>query len=169
MPKKIYLLIASFCLALVGFALYIQHQGWAGVLYAPCPLCILQRMAYLGIAFACLGAYFFETRKKFFHLIATVFSLFGSGVVLRHLWVIFHPTVSCGLDPLEVWINQWTIVRWFDWLLKADGLCSAQLPPVFGLSVPVWSLLCLIAVTGVLLINSRFLFGKENHLNSHLD
>lgn len=152
MLKKIYLGIALFCLTLLSFALFVQYIGWNGELYAPCPLCILQRVAYLGIAMACLGAYFSNALRRFFHVLASTFSLFGLGVVFRHIWVIFHPTVSCGLDPLEVWINQWAIVRWFDWLLKADGLCSAPLPPIFGLTVPIWSLVWLTVLTTILLL-----------------
>lgn len=147
MSKNIYLIFASCCLALVGFALWIQHIGWEGVLYAPCPLCILQRVAYLGIATACMLAYFSKAWKLWFHAIAGVCSLFGLSVVLHHMWVIFHPTVSCGWDPLEIWINQWSMVRKLNWLFQADGLCSAPLPPVFGLSVPVWSLVCLSILT----------------------
>jgi len=152
MLKKIYLAISLLCLALLGFALFVQYIGWEGELYAPCPLCILQRVAYLGVAMMCLAAYFSDVLRRFFHALASVFSLFGLGVVFRHIWVIYHPTVSCGLDPLEVWINQWAIVRWFDWLLKADGLCSAPLPPILGLTVPFWSLVWLTAITTILLL-----------------
>lgn len=160
MPKNNYFLILLLCLALVGFALYVQHIGWDGFLYAPCPLCIFQRLAYIGIAIACLFAGLLKSWQKFFHALALIFALFGLGVVLRHLWVIFHPGVSCGLDPLEVWINQWSIVQLFDWLFKADGLCSAPLPPILGLSVPVWSLIWLMILTGVLLVKGRKLINK---------
>ena len=125
MSKNIYLLVSAFCLSLVGCALFVQYIGWEGVLYPPCPLCILQRVAYLGIAKACIWAYFFQAWRRLFHGIACIFSLFGVGVALRHMWVIYHPTIFCGLDPLEVWINQWSMVRRFDWLLKADGLFNA--------------------------------------------
>jgi len=160
MSKNKYLLIPLLCSALIGFALYVQHIGWGGFLYAPCPLCILQRLAYIGIAVACVFAGFIKSWQTFFHAMALIFALLGVGVALRHLWVIFHPGASCGLDPLEVWINQWAIVQWFAWLLKADGLCSASLPPIFGLSVPVWSLTWLVILTAILLVDGKKLINQ---------
>jgi disulfide bond formation protein DsbB len=79
------------------------------------------------------------------------------------MWVIYHPTISCGLDPLEVWINQWSLVHWFDWLLKADGLCSAPLPPILGLTVPVWSLVWLTLLTIVLLFTWASFKGEKSN------
>jgi disulfide bond formation protein DsbB len=43
MSKNIYLVVSVLCLSLIGFALFLQYVGWEGVLYQPCPLCILQR------------------------------------------------------------------------------------------------------------------------------
>lgn len=147
MQKKYYLYIVALCWSFIGYALFLQHLGWEGVLYAPCPLCILQRLAYLGIAKACLLAYLLPRYRKACHALGVLAGLLGLGVSARHLWVIANPTVSCGLDPLEIWINQWSLVRWFDWILKADGLCSAPLPPVFGVTVPVWSFIWLVILT----------------------
>ena len=156
MLKKTYLALAALCLLLLSFALWLQHIGWGGELYAPCPLCVLQRLSYLGVAIACVGACFSKVWQRLFGAIAVIFSMFGLGVVVRHICVIYNPTVSCGLDPLEVWINQWTVVRWFDWFFKADGLCSAPLPPVLGLSVPFWSLIWLSLLTVTLLLELIF-------------
>ena len=161
MTRAQYLYLSFMSLGLVAFAVVLQQVGYQGVSFLPCPLCILQRVAYLGIAMACLGAYFSNALRRFFHVLASTFSLFGLGVVFRHIWVIFHPTVSCGLDPLEVWINQWAIVRWFDWLLKADGLCSAPLPPILGLTVPFWSLVWLTAITTILLLTLVSALNKK--------
>ena len=57
MHKNFYLLISLICSFLLGFALFIQHQGWLGVHYPPCPLCILQRIAFLGLFFSCINAF----------------------------------------------------------------------------------------------------------------
>jgi len=83
--------------------------------------------------------------------LATLFALFGLLVAGRHIWVLFHPDTSCGIDPLETWINQFEIVRGLPWLFKADGLCSAQLPPIFGLQLPQWSFIWFAIIFIVLL------------------
>jgi disulfide bond formation protein DsbB len=141
MSKNSYLFIFIACSCLLGFALYIQHIGWLGVHYPPCPLCILQRIAFLLIALMCLMAYCFEKTRKVFYFLALLASLSGLAIALRHQWVIAHPEFSCGLDPLEVFINQFNIVQMAPSFFKADGFCSMPLPPILFLSVPSWSLL----------------------------
>lgn len=83
-------------------------------------------------------------------------------MAVRQLWVIAHPNVSCGIDPLEVFINQIALTQSVPWFFKADGFCSAPLPPLLGLSVPVWSLIWLSILTLVLLIGLIFSFSKKN-------
>lgn len=136
-----YIYFSLTCLGLLGVALWLQHYGYSGINYAPCPLCILQRIGYLGIALTCLIAATFKPFRKIFHLGAIGFALFGFAVACRQIWVILNPTVSCGLDPLEVFINQFGLTQSVPWFFKADGFCSAPLPPLLGLSVPVWSLI----------------------------
>jgi len=141
MSKNSYLFVFIICSCLLGFALYIQHIGWLGVHYPPCPLCILQRVAFLLIALMCLAAYCFEKSRKIFYYLALLSSLAGIATAIRHQWVIAHPESSCGLDPLEVFINQFSFVQAVPSFFKADGFCSMPLPPILFLSVPSWSLL----------------------------
>ena len=141
MSKNFYLFLFIVCASLLGFALFIQHIGWQGVHYPPCPLCILQRIAFLLIALFCLMAYCFSKQRKYFHYLASLASVLGLAIALRHQWVIAHPEASCGIDPLEVFINQFRLVQAAPLFFKADGFCSMPLPPIFFLSVPTWSLL----------------------------
>ena len=152
MNKPFYFLITFICTGLIAFALFIQHHGWLGVHYPPCPLCILQRVAFLGLALCCFGAFILPKLKKIFHYLSLLFSLSGLFVALRHQWVLLHPESSCGIDPLEVFINQVDIVNTLPFFFKADGFCSQPLPPVFYLSVPDWSLLFFILFSFTLII-----------------
>lgn len=126
--------------ALVG-ALYLQHAlDWQ-----PCPLCILQRLAFIGCALLAVAA--LAARRgvcfRLFQVSTAVVALCGVAVALRHLWVKAHPAVSCGIDPLETAINTQWWVQQLPWLLKADGLCFIPLPPLLGLQLPVWSVIFL--------------------------
>jgi disulfide bond formation protein DsbB len=78
--------------------------------------------------------------RKVFHGIAILAAGYGAAVAGHHVWLLSHPTESCGIDPLEVWINQFQLANVMPWLFKADGLCSAKLPAILGLQVPEWSL-----------------------------
>jgi disulfide bond formation protein DsbB len=153
MKRSQYLLLSLLSLGLVAFAVILQQVGYQGVSFLPCPLCILQRVGYLGVALACLLAAGIGPMRKFFHGLAILAAGYGLVVASHHVWLVFHPGESCGVDPLELWINQFQIVRGLPWLFKADGLCSAQLPAILGLQVPEWSLVWFSAFLIVLIVS----------------
>ena len=140
MSQSKYIYLSLLSLGLVFFAAILQQIGYQGVSFLPCPLCILQRIGYLGIAIFCILAASFRSLRKFFHTLATFSAVYGLSVAGRQVWLLSHPETSCGIDPLEIWINQFQLAQGLPWLFKADGLCSAKLPAILGLQVPEWSL-----------------------------
>ena len=152
MTSARYIFIALLSLALVMFAVILQQLGYKGVAFLPCPLCILQRIGYLGITFFCLLAAGFNSSRKFFHGLALTSAAFGLVVAGRQLWLLANPGTSCGIDPLELWINQFQLSEYLPWLFKADGLCTAKLPPILGLEVPAWSALWFLVLLVLLLV-----------------
>ncbi|WP_114690353.1 disulfide bond formation protein B [Polynucleobacter necessarius] len=141
MTRIQHLLLSIFSLSLVIFAVILQQIGYQGVSFLPCPLCILQRVGYLVVAISCLLAASIAPLRKLFHGLAVLAAGYGLGVASRHVWLLSHPATSCGIDPLETWINQFQLANSLPWLFKADGLCSSTLPAILGLQVPEWSLL----------------------------
>jgi disulfide bond formation protein DsbB len=136
------LLIAAVSLALVGVALYLQHA----MNMLPCPLCVIQRYLFLGIAiFALIGA--FAGKIKAFTSLALLCALGGLGVVGKHLYVLAHPGFSCGIDPMETVLNKIPTATMLPWLFRADGLCEDAVDTVFGLSVPQWSAVWFVLLT----------------------
>ena len=77
----------------------------------------------------------------------------GAAVAGRHVYVLYNPSVSCGLDPVEDFVNSLPPAQWLPQAFFADGACGAKLPPLFGLDIPEWSLVWLVALalTAVLL------------------
>jgi disulfide bond formation protein DsbB len=136
------LAIAFVALALVGAALYLQHVKDM----LPCPLCVLQRYAFLCIAiFSLVGAF---TKKPVIGTsLALLSGLGGLGVVGKHLYVIANPGFSCGIDPLTTSLNKIPTATLMPWLFKADGWCEATTDTVLGLSVPQWSAIWFAALT----------------------
>ena len=141
MSKSQYLFLSLLSLTLVTFAVILQQFGYQGVSFLPCPLCILQRVGYIGIAIFCFLAVGIAPLRKLFHGLAIITAAYGLSVAAHQVWLLSHPENSCGIDPLETWINQFQLAQRLPWLFKADGLCSAQLPAILGLQVPEWSLL----------------------------
>lgn len=139
--------IALICLGLLGFALYLQIVR--GML--PCPLCILQRYAFLAVAIFCLiGAFLNPTGARLAAGLGLLGALAGAGVAAQHLWVKAHPNISCGIDPLETSLNTIPTAKMFPVLFQADGLCSADYEPIFTLSIPQWSMLWFVLIIVVL-------------------
>jgi protein dithiol:quinone oxidoreductase len=140
MTRVQYCFFSLLSIGLVAFALLLQQVGYQGVSFQPCPLCILQRVGYLGVAIFCLLAAGITPLRKLFHGLAILAAGYGAGVASHHVWLLSHPSESCGIDPLELWINHFQLANLVPWLFKADGLCSAKLPAILGLQVPEWSL-----------------------------
>ena len=152
MKRTQYLILSIFSLSLVIFAVILQQVGYQNVSFLPCPLCILQRIGYLGVAISCLLAAGIPILRKLFHGLAMLAAGYGVAVAGHHVWLLSHPAESCGIDPLELWINQLQVANKLPWLFKADGLCSAKLPAILGLQVPEWSLVWFAILLLVLLI-----------------
>jgi disulfide bond formation protein DsbB len=132
--RNLLLAIAAVSLALIGAALYLQHA--MGL--QPCPLCVIQRYLYLGIAiFSLIGA--FAHKIKTGAGLALLCALGGLGFVGKHLYVLAHPGFSCGIDPMETTLNKIPTATLLPGLFRADGLCEAAQETVFGLNVPQWS------------------------------
>ncbi|MDY0329867.1 MAG: disulfide bond formation protein B [Thiomonas sp.] len=145
---------AATALGALGGALWLQRRG-----FAPCPLCILQRMAYLGVLVFALSAIGLmrpqmQSNRQLAARVVLGFGvlsgLAGLGLAARHIWLVLHPGQLCGLDPLAAVINHWAVTQWAPWMFRADGLC-ADTPSVFGLALPFWSAAGFILTSALLL------------------
>ncbi|MFZ6726477.1 disulfide bond formation protein B [Undibacterium sp. MH2W] len=161
--KPVLLGIAAFCISLIGAALYLQIVEHM----LPCPLCVLQRYAFIAIAIFCLiGAAMPRGTRRISVGLATVSALSGIGVAAKHLYVLANPGLSCGIDPLETGLNKIVLASWWPTLFRADGLCETPYPPTLGLSIPAWSMIgfVLVGITLVFLFFTREktgMFGKH--------
>jgi disulfide bond formation protein DsbB len=136
--KSVLLTIAVACLALLGFALYLQH----GLDQKPCPLCVMQRYAFAAIALICLAsAALPRAAARAGAGLGLLAALTGAGIAGWHLWVKAHPEISCGVDPLETALNKIPSAELLPFLFQANGFCSTDYAPILGLSTPTWALL----------------------------
>ena len=136
--KPVVFLVALICLALLAVGLYMQLV----LDMLPCPLCILQRYAFALTALLCLLTIVLPINYlRAGAAAASLASITGAGIAIRHLWVKAHPTISCGIDALEVALNKIVFTNWLPTLFQADGLCTTEYEPIFGLSIPAWALI----------------------------
>ena len=141
-PRPVLFLVGVAAIVLLGAALYLQLV----LKMLPCPLCVLQRYAFALLAIVCLlGACTQAGGQRIFAGLGIASALVGAGIAGWHLWIKAHPTVSCGIDPLETSLNTIPTARLFPKLFQADGLCTTEYDPILGLSIPQWSLLWFVA------------------------
>ena len=137
--RPVLLAVALVSMILLAVALYLQHAKDM----PPCPLCVIQRYAFLfaGV-FSLLAAWGSAQSKpaKVWNVLALICALTGLGYAAHHLYVQANPGFSCGIDPMETFLNKIPTATAMPWLFQADGLCTQ---PDFwlGLSIPTWSAL----------------------------
>ena len=144
--RNLLLAIAAASIALIGAALYLQHAKDM----LPCPLCVIQRYLFIGVAFfSLIGAWMGKSAGKIKAgaTLALLCALGGLGVVGKHLYVLAHPGFSCGIDPMETTLNKIPTATLLPGLFRADGLCEAAQETVLGLNVPQWSAVWFVLLT----------------------
>jgi disulfide bond formation protein DsbB len=131
--------LAVVALALLGGALYLQVYAHED----PCPLCILQRYAYLLIAiFALAGA---ATRTwrgvRIAEILVLLASLGGLVAAAQLVWVQAKPSFGCGYDALQPIVDALPLAKLLPSVFKVAGLCETVYPPILGLLLPQWAML----------------------------
>jgi protein dithiol:quinone oxidoreductase len=152
-PRVCYGLVASASFGSVLVALYMQHgQG-----LQPCTLCIIQRYAFLFIGIAAFVAVISPVRwlRALLSAGAILVALGGAVAALRNLWVMAHPDILCGRDPVELFLNGLPTAQWYPKIFAALGLCSDPIPPLLGLPLPAWSLIGFLLLAMLLWIALR--------------
>ena len=138
------------CLACTGmmiFALYSQH----GLGLEPCPLCIFQRVAVVGLgALFLLAAIHSAGRvgRWIYAALLALVSLAGSAVSARHVWLQNLPpdqVPSCGLG-LDFMLDTFPFTEVLNMVLSGSGECAEVSWSLFGLSMPAWTLIALLGL-----------------------
>lgn len=132
--RQVLFAISSICFALIAVALYLQHI----LQMLPCPLCVIQRYMFLAIGVASLVAAISGKIREGATL-ALMAGLGGLYAVGKHLYVIANPGFTCGIDPMETFLNKIPTAEYLPWLFRADGLCEGATDTVLGLAIPQWS------------------------------
>ena len=152
-PRICYLLVMLGAALAMAAALFMQF----GRGLQPCTMCIIQRYAFVIAGFCAFFAWALPLRLFRVALVGLgiVGTLMGIGAAIRNLWVMAHPEVLCGRDPVELFLNGLPSAQWLPEVFVASGLCSAPIPPLLGLSLPAWSLIGLLVLTILLGLSLR--------------
>jgi disulfide bond formation protein DsbB len=140
LPRLVFAAILAVSIGLDLFAIYYL-QEWLGL--EPCPMCILQRYAFFGVAGVALIGALWNPRGaalKTLAVLLTVFAIAGAGVAARHSYLQHFPPKqeTCGTD-LEGLLNTLPLGEAFPKIFQGTGSCSAVTWKLLGLSIPEWA------------------------------
>jgi len=146
-PRMLFASIFLICAVALGFGLYLQavHNLLA------CPLCVVQRIAYLGAGGVALAAALHGPVRDGNLLYAAAsfgFSLLGLVVAGRQVWMISRPVFAdCGISPEEQVLNSLPLAQWWPQMFQANGDCAKVTWSFLGWSVPELSFMVFAVIT----------------------
>jgi len=152
-PRIWFLLVALFCAALLGYALYVQHADFLD----PCPLCILQRVAFMWIGSVALLAAIHNPGKVglwVYGLLLALGGVMGISVAGRHIWLQSLPpdqVPDCGMG-LNYMLETMPYSEVFTQVFYGSGECAKIDWSFLGLSMPWWTLFWYIGLTLISLL-----------------
>ena len=145
-------LIALSCLLMLAFGLYLQHV----VGLNPCPMCIVQRYALIGVMVIALLGVFLRKRGAVASSAAllALASGFGAFTAARQSWLQWYPpeVVNCGRDFYGM-VENFPLNRAIPMIFKGSGDCSKIDWTFLGGSIANWSFVafCVFAAAGLLI------------------
>jgi len=149
-PRPLYLAVALVCAALIGFAVFLQMIEHI----EPCPLCILQRYAFVTVGtLALLAAALPRVLARILAWLAILLAIAGAGVGSWHVWLQLHPPEVSACGPsLEYLVSNLPLGRALPRIFQGYGDCSNIDWSFLGLTIPGWSLAWLLALALVLFL-----------------
>ena len=131
------------CAALIAYAIYLQFV----TLLMPCPLCILQRVAFaaMGVAFLLGAVHSPKGRlgRACYGLLVLVPAAAGAGVAGRHVWLQSLPPSEvplCTSMGLEYMVEAMGPMSALSKVLTGSGECAKVDWTFLGVSMPGWGL-----------------------------
>jgi protein dithiol:quinone oxidoreductase len=141
------------CFGLIGYALYVQY----GMLMSPCPLCILQRIAFATMGFFFLLGGLHAPRgvgRKVYAVLVLIAAAAGAGVAGWHLHLQSLPADQvplCSSMGLDYMLQAFPLRDVIDKVFTASGECAKVDWTFWGISMPGWTLVCFVGLAAIAL------------------
>lgn len=140
-PRIWFFFVALACAGMLGYGLYLQHVHFLD----PCPLCVLQRLAFIWIGAVALVAAVHDPAPRVSALYGGLLGLgglAGAGVAGRHLWLqSLSPdqVPDCGM-ALNYMLDTMPFTQVLKEVFYGSGECAEVAWSFLGLSMPGWTL-----------------------------
>lgn len=149
-----YAAVTLACVAMLGYAYYAELV--LGL--EPCPLCMLQRLAFIGIGLVALLVTLIGPQGWGRWLaVAAVLpaSVWGMVTAGRHLWLQSLPADEVPDCGPGLYFMQTYGFTWLEIVREAftgSGECAEVDWTMFGLSAPAWALMAYVGLTAVMVM-----------------
>ena len=148
-PSRRLLNLAGFLASglMMAYALYAQYQ----LLLDPCPLCVFQRMAVIGLGVLFLIAGLHDpgiTGRRVYTILMGIVAAGGITVAGRHVWLQILPpseVPTCG-PGFGYLVENFPIGEALKKIFTGSGECATIDWQFLGLSMPAWVLIAVIAL-----------------------
>lgn len=139
--RSLFALMCLISAVLLGYGYYLQYV--AGI--EPCPLCIMQRLAFFAVLIICLAAAVHAPAKRGIRIYAGLSLLttgIGAAIAGRQVWLQHLPpdqVPQCG-PGLEYMLEVFPLFEALRMILTGSGECAEVDWTFLGLSIAQWSL-----------------------------
>jgi len=147
-PRIFFISIFVICLALLFFALYLEHfQGLEA-----CPLCVFQRIAYILIVLITLIGATHNPKNLFlviYKILIIIIAITGALIAGRQIWLQHLPpelVPECG-PGLDYMLNVFPFSEAIKMILAGSGECAEVKWRFISLSIAEWSLIMFVGIT----------------------
>jgi disulfide bond formation protein DsbB len=156
-PRAIFVAAFLACAGLLAFGLVLQHLEHL----EPCPMCILQRYAFVLCGLIALAAALHNAQargRRIYAALLGMAAIGGGAVALRQSWIQHFPPkfADCGADLTFV-LDSFPLAQALPMIFRGAGDCSKVTWSLLGLSIAEWALLwfAVIAVAAFSIVFAR--------------
>lgn len=152
-PRAIFALLFAACAGLMGFGLVLQHV--AGL--EPCPMCILQRYAFIAMgAVALIAALHGPTGAgvRVYGTLVALFGIAGGSVSVRQSLLQRFPSpepANCMASDLDFLLGNFPLAQALPRIFAGTGDCAKVSWSFLGLSIAEWALVWFVLLVGTAL------------------
>lgn len=154
-PRFCFALGATACAGLLGVGYYLQFVGGL----EPCPLCVLQRLAFMAFGLIALLGVFLARRRIATRLLAglaLLAAVIGAAIAGRQVWLQSLPAdrvPACG-PGLDYMVQNFPLLKTLSMVLRGSGECAENVWQFLGLGIAAWALVwfVLLAALSVYLV-----------------
>ncbi len=147
-PRAFFAALFVACASLIGFGLFLQHVEEL----EPCPMCILQRYAFVSIGLVALIAAIHGPVRvgvKVYSVLIAAIAIAGGSVSVRQSMLQRFPApepAKCMTGDLDFLLSNFPLAQALPRIFQGTGDCAKVEWSLFGLSIAEWALVWFVLI-----------------------